>query len=181
MLPEQADELLQTLKTRFGKNLHRHAGIDWPEVEARLERYPAVLRSLAEMEATGGEPDVVTFDEPPGGIVFCDCAPESPSGRRSICYDRAALAARKENKPRSSAEEMAAAMGVALLTEEQYRALQQLGEFDRKTSSWIATPPDVRRLGGALFCDRRYGRVFVYHNGAESYYATRGFRGLLAV
>ncbi|MGX9221242.1 DUF4256 domain-containing protein [Massilia varians] len=181
MRPEQADELLQTLRARFDKNMHRHAGADWSEVEARLADHPAALDALAQMEATGGEPDVVGIEEATGSIVFCDCSPESPAGRRSICYDRAALDARKENKPRSSAEEVAASMGIALLTEEQYRHLQTLGEFDRKTSSWIATPPDVRKLGGALFCDRRYGRVFVYHNGAESYYAARGFRGLLTV
>jgi len=181
MPPEQADELLQTLRTRFDKNMHRHAGVDWSAVEARLDRRPAALNSLAQMEATGGEPDVFGIEEATGSIVFCDCSVESPAGRRSICYDRAALDARKENKPRSSAEEVAAGMGIALLTEQQYRHLQTLGEFDRKTSSWITTPPDVRKLGGALFCDRRYGRVFTYHNGAESYYAARGFRGLLTV
>ncbi|MFN3788984.1 DUF4256 domain-containing protein [Massilia sp.] len=181
MPPEQAKELLQTLKARFDKNMHRHAGADWSEVAARLADHPAALASLAQMEATGGEPDVVGMDKATGSIVFCDCSPESPVGRRSLCYDRAALDARKENKPRGSAEDMAAGMGIALLTEEQYRHLQTLGEFDRKTSSWIATPPDVRKLGGALFGDRRYGRVFVYHNGAESYYAARGFRGLLTV
>lgn len=181
MPPEQAKELLQTLKARFDKNMHRHAGADWSEVAARLADHPAALASLAQMEATGGEPDVVGMDKATGNIVFCDCSPESPVGRRSLCYDRAALDARKENKPRGSAEDMAAGTGIALLTEEQYRHLQTLGEFDRKTSSWIATPPDVRKLGGALFGDRRYGRVFVYHNGAESYYAARGFRGLLTV
>lgn len=181
MNPEQADKLLQTLKACFEKNRHRHAGLAWSTVQARRERHPAALDVLVQMEATGGEPDVIAHDEGSGSIVFCDCSPESPPGRRSICYDRAALDARKENKPRSSAEEMAASMGIALLTEEQYRHLQTLGEFDRKTSSWIATPPSVRALGGALFCDRRYGRVFVYHNGAESYYAARGFRGMLTV
>ena len=181
MRPEHADELLQTLRARFDKNMHRHAGADWSEVEARLADHPAALDALAQMEATGGEPDVVGIEEATGSIVFCDCSAESPAGRRSICYDRAALDARKENKPRSSAEEVAAGMSIALLTEEQYRHLQTLDEFDRKTSSWIATPPDVRKLGGALFCDHRYGRVFVYHNGAESYYAARGFRGLLIV
>lgn len=181
MRPEQADELLQTLRARFDKNMHRHAGADWSEVAARLADHPAALDALTQMEATGGEPDVVGIEEATGSIIFCDCSPESPAGRRSICYDRAALDARKENKPRSSAEEMAAGMGITLLTEEQYRHLQTLGEFDRKTSNWIATPMDVRKLGGALFCDRRYGRVFVYHNGAESYYAARGFRGLLIV
>lgn len=180
-MSKQADDLLQTLRTRFDKHMHRHAGLSWAVVEARLARHPAALATLAEMETTGGEPEVIGIEEAGGGIVFCDCSPESPAGRRSLCYDRAALDARKDNKPRSSAEEMAAGMGIALLSEDQYRRLQQLGEFDRKTSSWIATPPDLRRLGGALFCDRRYGRVFVYHNGAESYYAARGFRGLLTV
>lgn len=181
MRPEQAEQLLQTLKARFDEHMHRHTGLAWPEVEARLERHPTALDALAQMEASGGEPDVVGRDTGSGSIVCCDCSPESPAGRRSLCYDGAALAARKENKPRSSAEEMAAGMGIALLTEEQYRHLQTLGEFDRKTSSWIATPPDLRKLGGALFCDRRYGRVFTYHNGAESYYAARGFRGMLLV
>lgn len=181
MSPEQADQLLQTLKARFDKNMQRHPGRAWSEVAARLEGQRAALHALAEMEATGGEPDVICIEEGSESIVFCDCSPETPLGRRSICYDRAALAARKENKPKSSAEEMAAAMGVSLLTEDQYRALQQLGEFDRKTSSWIATPAEVRKLGGALFCDRRYGRVFTYHNGAESYYAARGFRSLLTI
>ncbi|MCC2956724.1 DUF4256 domain-containing protein [Massilia sp. IC2-477] len=178
---QQQDELLQTLKTRFDQHMHRHPGLSWSLVEDRLARHPAALAALAEMEATGGEPDVIAHDEASGSISFWDCSPESPAGRRSICYDRAAWEARKENKPRSSAEEVASGMGVALLSEEQYRHLQTLGEFDRKTSSWIATPPEVRKLGGALFCDRRYGRVFVYHNGAESYYAARGFRGLLSV
>lgn len=181
MNPKEHDILLDSLRARFEKNMQRHAGLAWPAVQARLESRPDALRALNEMEATGGEPDVIGQDEASGAILFCDCSPETPSGRRSICYDRAALEARKENKPRSSAEQMAAGMGVELLTEAQYRALQQLGEFDRKTSSWIATPPDVRKLGGALFCDRRYGRVFTYHNGAESYYAARGFRGLLTV
>ena len=171
--------LLDTLRARFEKNMGRHAGLDWSRVQDRLDRHPEALRVLAAMEGSGGEPDVITSGEADGSIVFCDCSPETPQGRRSICYDRAALDARKENKPRASAEEMAAEMGVSLLTEDQYRALQQLGEFDRKTSSWIATPADVRKLGGALFCDRRYGRVFTYHNGAESYYAARGFRGML--
>lgn len=180
-MSQQQAELLQILKARFDKHMHRHAGLAWFEVEARLDSDPAALRSLAQMEATGGEPDVVGIEEASGSIVFCDCSAETPTGRRSICFDRAALESRKENKPRSSAEQMAAEMGIALLTEEQYRHLQTLGEFDRKTSSWIATPPDVRALGGALFCDRRYGRVFTYHNGAESYYAARGFRGLLTV
>jgi hypothetical protein len=181
MSPDQTDALLQTLKTRFEKNVQRHAALAWSQVEARLARHPDALRSLAQMEATGGEPDVVKHDEANGRIAFCDCSPETPAGRRSLCYDRAALEARKEHKPTNSALDLAAEMGIALLTEEQYRALQEMGEFDRKTSSWIATPPEVRRLGGALFCDRRYGRVFTYHNGAESYYAARGFRGMLTV
>ena len=171
--------LLDTLRARFEKNMGRHAGLDWSRVQDRLDRHPEALRVLAAMEESGGEPDVINYSEADGSVVFWDCSPETPQGRRSICYDRAALDARKENKPRASAEEMAAEMGVSLLTEDQYRALQQLGEFDRKTSSWIATPADVRKLGGALFCDRRYGRVFTYHNGAESYYAARGFRGML--
>lgn len=173
--------LLHTLKSRFDKHMQRHQGLGWTEVEARLAENPAALRSLAAMEETGGEPDVIGRDDATGRFVFCDCAPETPSGRRSLCFDRAALEARKEHKPRTSATEMAAEMGIELLDEAQYRALQELGEFDHKTSSWIATPPDVRKLGGALFCDRRYGRVFTYHNGAESYYAVRGFRGWLAV
>lgn len=181
MNAKEHDMLLETLRARFEKNMRRHPDLAWPEVEARIGANPKALASLSAMEASGGEPDVIGRDETSAALVFCDCAPETPSGRRSICYDRAALDARKENKPRSSAEEMAADIGIALLTEDQYRALQQLGEFDRKTSSWIATPPDVRALGGALFCDRRYGRVFTYHNGAESYYAARGFRGSLTV
>jgi hypothetical protein len=173
--------LLHTLKSRFDKHMQRHQGLGWTEVEARLAANPAALRSLAAMEETGGEPDVVKRDDATGRFVFCDCSPETPSGRRSLCFDRAALDARKEHKPRTSAMEMAAEMGIEILDEAQYRALQELGEFDRKTSSWIATPPAVRKLGGALFCDRRYGRVFTYHNGAESYYAVRGFRGWIAV
>jgi hypothetical protein len=173
--------LLHTLKSRFDKHMQRHQGLGWTEVEARLVANPAALRSLAAMEETGGEPDVVKRDDATGRFVFCDCSPETPSGRRSLCFDRAALEARKEHKPRTSAIEMAAEMGIEILDEAQYRALQELGEFDRKTSSWIATPPEVRKLGGALFCDRRYGRVFTYHNGAESYYAVRGFRGWIAV
>lgn len=179
-MPEQA-ELIRTLKARFEKHMHRHKGIAWAEVQARLQAHPQALRSLGEMESTGGEPDVIGQDGPAGPITFCDCSAESPAGRRSVCYDRAALDARKEHKPHGSAVEMAAAMGIDLLTEEQYRALQELGDFDAKTSSWIRTPPAVRSLGGALFCDRRYGRVFVYHNGAQSYYAARGFRGVLRV
>ena len=173
--------LLHTLKNRFDKHMQRHQGLGWTEVEARLAANPAALRSLVAMEETGGEPDVVKRDDDTGRFVFCDCSPETPSGRRSLCFDRAALDARKEHKPRTSAMEMAAEMGIEILDEAQYRALQELGEFDRKTSSWIATLPEVRKLGGALFCDRRYGRVFTYHNGAESYYAVRGFRGWIAV
>ena len=161
--------------------MQRHKGIKWASVLERIERSTGALKSLAEMEATGGEPDVIGHDKASGTITFCDCSPESPSGRRSLCYDRAALDSRKENKPRGNALEMAATMGIEILTEDQYRALQKLGEFDRKTSSWIDTPDNIRKLGGALFCDRRYDTVFVYHNGAESYYAARGFRGVLRV
>ena len=174
------DDLIETLKARFEKNLHRHNGITWAAVQARLEGNPDALRSLRAMEASGGEPDVIGADKS-GHVTFCDCSAESPSGRRSLCYDREALDSRKENKPSGSAVEMAAEMGIELLTEQQYRELQQLGEFDAKTSSWVQTPTDVRSLGGALFCDRRYGKVFVYHNGAQSYYAARGFRGRLRV
>jgi len=174
-------DLMQVLKARFEKNVQRHQGIAWSDVQDRLEANPAALAILQKMEATGGEPDVIARDEASGSCVFCDCSAESPSGRRSLCYDGEALASRKENKPRASAVAMAAEMGIALLTEEQYRELQKLGEFDKKTSSWIATPAEVRELGGALFCDRRYNKVFVYHNGAESYYAARGFRGSLLV
>jgi len=177
----QEHELLRLLKTRFEKNMHRHEGIAWDEVRARLDAHPAGARSLHAMEDSGGEPDVIGRDPKSGHVTFCDCSAESPAGRRSLCYDREALDARKENKPKTSAVEMAAAMGIELLTEEQYRKLQQLDAFDLKTSSWIATPRDVRALGGALFCDRRYGRVFVYHNGAQSYYAARGSRGTLRV
>ena len=180
MKTSERDALIRLLKARFEKHPHRHAGIAWSTVEIRLERSPDALRSLGAMEASGGEPDVIGVDAS-GQVTFCDCAAESPAGRRSLCYDREALDARKENKPAGSAVEMAAEMGVELLTEEQYRALQQLGEFDVKTSSWVETPADVRSLGGALFCDRRYGRVFVYHNGAQSYYAGRGFRAMLRV
>ncbi len=175
------DELISTLQARFTKNMQRHAALSWPAVQAKLAAQPDKLRALAEMERTGGEPDVVGYDEKTRAFIFCDCSPESPAGRRSLCYDGAALAARKENKPVGSALELAAAMGIELLTEQQYRELQALGEFDRKTSSWVKTPADIRKLGGALFCDRRYNQVFVYHNGAESYYAARGFRGRLAV
>jgi hypothetical protein len=179
MKAKQRDQLIQALKARFEKNTKRHKGIDWAAVQARLDSNPAALKSLAEMEATGGEPDVIGKDK--DRYVFCDCATESPSGRRSVCYDQEARESRKENKPQGSAVEMATAMGIDLLTEEQYRALQSLGDFDNKTSSWVSTPPEVRALGGALFCDRRYGKVFVYHNGVQSYYAARGFRGLLRV
>jgi hypothetical protein len=179
MKAKQRDDLLDILKARFQENMKRHAGIAWEDVEARLEGNPDALRSLQEMEATGGEPDVIRGSK--DSFIFCDCSPESPKGRRSICYDAKARAARKEHKPKSSAVEMASQMGIELLTEERYRELQKLGEFDTKTSSWIDTPSDVRALGGALFCDRRYGKVFVYHNGAESYYAARGFRGFLEV
>ena len=181
MKKQEQQELLGTLQARFQKNMHRHRDMAWPDIQTRLDRSPAALRSLREMESTGGEPDVIGHDRESGAYIFCDCSPESPAGRRSFCYDGEALASRKENKPENSAVEMAAAMGVQLMTEEQYRALQQLGEFDTKTSSWIDTPLELRKLGGALFCDRRYGRVFVYHNGAQSYYAARGFRGTLRV
>jgi hypothetical protein len=174
-------QLLETLKSRFEKNMGRHKGVDWALVEAKLEANPKKLQALFEMEDTGGEPDVIGYDKKTAKITFCDCSPESPKGRRSLCYDREALDSRKENKPRGNAIDMASSMGIELLTEEQFRELQQLGEFDLKTSSWIRTPANIRKLGGALFCDRRYGQVFVYHNGAESYYAARGFRGRLDV
>jgi hypothetical protein len=180
MKPTITEELLQTLKARFEKNMHRHAGTAWADVQAKLEGNLDALKSLQQMEATDGEPDVIG-DESLGRFLFCDCSPESPGGRRSTCYDAEARASRKKHKPETSAVEMAAEMGIELLTEERYRELQTLGEFDTKTSSWIKTPADVRALGGALFCDRRYGKVFVYHNGAESYYAARGFRGSLIV
>lgn len=181
MKAQQADELLRSLENRFDHNARRHEGIAWETVVARVRSVPGALEILGRMEASGGEPDVIGKDASTGQFIYCDCAAESPSGRRSLCYDGAAFDARKENKPRGSAVQRAAEMGVELLGEEQYRALQQLGEFDTRTSTWIATPQDVRALGGALFCDRRYGRVFVYHNGAQSYYAARGFRGLLRV
>ena len=181
MKAKEREELLRAVKTRFEKNMHRHAGFAWADVQARLEGDLVALRSLQQMEATGGEPDVIGQDKHFGHFIFCDCSPESPIGRRSTCYDAEARESRKEHKPESSAVEMAAAMGVELLTEEQYRALQTLGEFDKKTSSWIRTPSAIRALGGALFCDRRYGKVFIYHNGAQSYYAARGFRGSLRV
>ncbi|MBD0319913.1 MAG: DUF4256 domain-containing protein [Gemmatimonadetes bacterium] len=174
-------ELLGALQARFEKNMHRHPGIEWTEVRGRLEGDPVALKSLGAMEATGGEPDVIGRDEATGRFTFCDCSAESPGGRRSVCYDREALDARKEHKPQGSAVQMAAEMGIELLTEDEYRELQRLGEFDTKTSSWVRTPADVRALGGALFCDRRYGRVWLYHNGAQSYYAARGFRGSLRV
>lgn len=181
MKKSERDELLQALEARFAKNMHRHKGISWSEVQTRLDANPNALKSLLAMEASGGEPDVIAGVKEFGHFAFCDCSAQSPAGRRSVCYDREALDARKEHKPKSSAVELAAEMGIDLLTEEQYRELQRLGELDTKTSSWIRTPPDVRSLGGALFCDRRYDKVFVYHNGAESYYAARGFRGLLRV
>lgn len=179
--PEQSEKLLKALKARFEKNGNRHKGIEWAKVQAKLEANPEKLWSLGEMERTGGEPDVVGHDKKTGEYVFYDCSAESPSGRRSVCYDRAALDARKEFKPKDSAMDMAAAMGIELLTDEQYRELQKLGEFDLKTSSWVETPAAIRKLGGALYCDRRYDQVFVYHNGASSYYAARGFRGSLKV
>jgi len=177
----QARELLKTLQTRFEKNRYRHTKVDWPKVEQRLSAKPEKLRSLFAMEQTGGEPDVTGFDANTGEFLFFDCSPESPAARRSLCYDREALDSRKENKPVTSAEEMAEGMGIELLSEEQYRYLQTLGEFDVKTSSWIRTPLGVRSRGGAMFCDRRYDHVFTYHNGADSYYAARGFRGVLKV
>jgi len=177
----QREELLTTLKARFEKNMNRHKGLDWAKVQTRLEANPEKLWSLNEMETTGGEPDVVGQDKKSGAYIFYDCSAESPKGRRSICYDREALEARKENKPKDSAINMATEIGVELLTEEQYRQLQKLGEFDLKTSSWVKTPADIRKLGGALYCDRRYNTVFLYHNGADSYYAARGFRASLSV
>ena len=181
MKANQREELLRTLKARFEKNMNRHKGLEWAKVQAKLEANTEKLWSLNEMERTGGEPDVVGHDKKTGEYIFYDCSAESPKGRRSVCYDREALESRKEHKPKNSAMDMAAAMGIELLTEEQYRELQKLGNFDTKTSSWIITPADIRKLGGALFGDYRYGTVFVYHNGAESYYAARGFRGSLRV
>jgi len=175
------DELIKTLKERFAKNLRRHTGIDWEAVQARLEASPEKLQTIYAMERTGGDPDVIGYDEKTGAFIFCDCSSESPAGRRSLCYDRVALDSRKENKPGRNAIEMASSLGIEILTEQQYRELQELGEFDRKTSSWVKTPAKIREMGGALFCDRRYDHVFVYHNGAESYYAARGFRGRLMV
>jgi hypothetical protein len=179
--PKQREELLKALKTRFEKNMNRHKGLEWTQVEAKLEANAEKLWSLSEMERTGGEPDVVGHDKKTGEYVFYDCSAESPKDRRSLCYDREALDSRKEHKPKNNAMDMASAMGIELLTEEQYRELQKLGNFDLKTSSWVKTPADIRKLGGALFCDRRYDTVFVYHNGAESYYAARGFRGWLRI
>lgn len=179
--PGQREELVGVLKTRFEKNMKRHKGLEWAKIQARLEADAEKLWALHEMESTGGEPDVVGHDKKTGQYIFYDCSAESPKGRRSVCYDGEALESRKEHKPKNSAMDMAAAMGIELLTEEQYRELQELGEFDTKTSSWVQTPADIRKLGGAVFCDRRYNRVFLYHNGAESYYAARGFRGLLRV
>src|SRR6267143_3731042 len=178
---EQREELLRALKDRFEKNMNRHKGIEWAKVQAKLEANAEKLWSLNEMERTGGEPDVIGHDKKTGEYILHDCSAESPKGRRSVCYDREALESRKENKPEDSAIDMAAAMGIELLTEEQYRELQKLGNFDTKTSSWVKTPSDIRKLGGAIFCDRRFGHVFVYHNGAESYYAARAFRGSLRV
>ena len=179
--PEQGSALLKTLKARFEKNMNRHKGLEWAKVKAKLEAKTEKIWSLSEMERTGGEPDVIGHDKKTGEFIFYDCSAESPKGRRSICYDHEALESRKEHKPEDSAIEMAADMGIEVLSEEQYRELQKLGNFDTKTSSWIKTPPDIRKLGGAIFCDRRYDTVFVYHNGAESYYAARGFRGWLRV
>jgi hypothetical protein len=179
--PEQREELLKVLKARFEKNMNRHKGLEWAKVQAKLEVNSEKLWSLNEMDRTGGEPDVVGHDKKTGEYIFHDCSAESPAGRRSLCYDREGLDSRKEHKPKSNAVDMAADMGIELLTEEQYRELQKLGNFDTKTSSWVKTPAAIRKLGGAIFCDRRYGNVFVYHNGAQSYYAARAFRGTLRV
>lgn len=179
--PKEAEQLLSVLEARFEKNMSRHKGIAWGKVRAKLEAEPEKLWSLGQMERTGGEPDVVGQDKKTGEYFFYDCSDESPQGRRSLCYDREALNTRKEHKPKNSAVDLADAMGIELLTEEEYRGLQKLGNFDTKTSSWVKTPPEIRKLGGALFCDRRYDHVFVYHNGAESYYAVRGFRGSISV
>jgi Protein of unknown function (DUF4256) len=181
MNAKQHGELLKALKTRFEKNMNRHKGLQWTKVQARLEADDKKLRSLNEMEITGGEPDVVGYDKKTGEYIFYDCSEESPEGRRSVCYDREGLESRKEHRPKNNAIDMAAAIGIELLTEVQYRALQQLGNFDTKTSSWLETPAEIRKLGGAIFADRRYDHVFVYHNGAQSYYAVRGFRGSLRV
>jgi hypothetical protein len=179
--PEKREEIFSALKTRFEKNMNRHEGLEWAQVQAKLEANAEKLWSLSEMERTGGEPDVVGFDKETLRYIFYDCSAESPKGRRSVCYDREALESRKEHKPENNALDMAAAMGIELLTEEQYRELQKLGNFDTKTSSWVQTPSDIRKLGGALFCDRRYNTVFVYHNGADSYFGGRGFRGSLSI
>jgi hypothetical protein len=179
--PEQREELFRALKTRFEKNMDRHKGIEWAKVQTKLEANTEKLWSLNEMEKTGGEPDVIGYDQETGEYIFYDTSAESPKGRRSVCYDREALDSRKENKPENSAMEMAADMGIELFAEEQFRELQKFGKFDTKTSSWIKTPPEIRKLGGALFADFRYGNVFIYHNGADSYYAARGFRGSLRV
>lgn len=181
MSREQHDELLGTLKARFENNMHRHEGVEWAKVEEKIDADTEKLWSLYEMERTGGEPDVVDYDENKDEYIFYDCSTESPKGRRSVCYDREALESRKKHKPENSAVDMATAMGIEILTEEQYRALQELEDFDMKTSSWVQTPSDIRKRGGALFCDYRFGHVFVYHNGADSYYGARGFRGLLRV
>ena len=181
LLPEQRVELLSELKTRFEENMNRHKGLDWAKVQARLEADAEKLWSLGEMERTGGEPDVVGFDKTTGEYIFYDCSAESPKGRRSLCYDREAWESRKEHKPENSAFDLAAAMGIEILTEEEYRELQKFGNFDTKTSSWVKTPAEIRKLGGAIFCDRRFDHVFTYHNGADSYYAARGFRGSLRV
>ncbi|MNZ68391.1 hypothetical protein D3C78_866560 [compost metagenome] len=181
LTPEQHEELLKVLKARFEKNANRHQGLEWSDVQAKLEAQTGKLWSIYEMERTGGEPDVVDHDNQTDEYIVCDCSAESPKGRRSVCYDREALESRKEHKPQNNAVDMADAMGIELLTEEQYRELQKLGSFDLKTSSWVKTPANIRQLGGAIFCDRRYDTVFMYHNGAESYYAARGFRGSLRV
>ena len=179
--PEQREEILGVLKARFEKNMNRHQNLDWAKVQVKLEANPEKLWSLGEMERTGGEPDVVGFDEEASEYIFYDCSAESPKNRRSVCYDREAQESRKEHQPENNAVEMAAAMGIELLTEEQYRELQRLGNFDQKTSSWVKTPAEIRKLGGALFCDRRYGNVFIYHNGASSYFGARAFRGSLRI
>jgi len=179
--PDAQEELLSALKSRFEKNMNRHKGLEWAKVQAKLEANSEKLWSLNEMERTGGEPDIVGHDKTTGEYIYYDCSAESPKGRRSLCYDREALESRKEHKPKNNAMDLAAAIGIELLTEEEYRGLQEFGNFDTKTSSWVKTPADIRKLGGAIFADYRYGHVFVYHNGAESYYAARGFRGSLRV
>jgi len=178
---EQSEEILKVLKVRFGKNMNRHMGLQWDKVQAKLEANAEKLWSLREMESTGGDPDLIGYDKETGEFIFCDCSEESPKGRRNVCYDREALESRKEHKPLKNAMDMAKDMGIEILTEAQYRELQELGNFDTKTSSWVKTPDNIRKLGGAIFCDLRYDTVFVYHNGAESYYSSRGFRGLLRV